>query len=272
MMFAGRFVSFTLVLSLALLVGCPLPPGPDGNGGTPDTLSPQVQQAVDEVMARTQAVFQAVASFVDGVDISNDAMFEGCPDVDAQLLDGVVSIVLDYGDGCTNDVYGDATIRGRIVLTFNIIARSLSVQYEDFSIDDRTVTGSFILELDRVVGASRLFGSIDITTSDAGSIEGTLDVEVRLATVTITLSQADLMLTDESDTFEVSIDGVVIKPKEHANFIPEAGTISFEIADDDTPLESLAIVIAFDSESPVDGTVTITVGSAPPLEYQLPGF
>lgn len=278
MMMAGRFGWLALAFSLVMLAGCPLRPGPGDNGPEPGTLSPQVQQAVDDVVARTQATFQALTSFVDGVNIDLDAgqnaVFGQCPVVEADRQGGVVSIVLDYGDGCSNEAYDDSTVSGRVLLSLGVFERSLSVVYEDFAIDDQTVVGGFSLELDREDFARTLFGEIHIATSDLGSTDGTLEVEVRVATVTITVTTANLVLSDESDSFDVAIEGIVIKPKreDNGNFVPEAGTISFEIADDDTPLELLAIVIAFDAESPVDGTVQITVGSLPPVDYQLPGF
>ncbi|MCH7884151.1 MAG: hypothetical protein IIC01_02785 [Planctomycetes bacterium] len=278
MMVAGRFGLLVLAFSSVMLAGCPLRPEPGDNGSEPGTLSPQVQQAVDDVVARTQATFQALTSFVDGVsidlEVGQDAIGQ-CPVVEADRQDGVVSIVLDYGDGCSNEAYDDSTVSGRILLSLAVLdEQSLSVVYEDFAVDDQTVVGGFSLELDREDFARRLTGDINITTSDLGSTDGTLDVEVRVATVTITVTTANLTLSDESDSFDVAIEGIVIKPKreDNGNFVPEAGTISFEIADDDDPSELLAIVIAFDAESPVDGTVQIKVGSLPPLEYKLPGF
>ncbi|MCH7839197.1 MAG: hypothetical protein IID38_03035 [Planctomycetes bacterium] len=278
MMVAGRFGLLALAFSSVMLAGCPLRPEPGDNGSEPGTLSPQVQQAVDDVVARTQATFQALTSFVDGVSIDLDAgqntLFGQCPMVEADRQDGVVSIVLDYGDGCSNEAYDDSTVSGRVLLSLEVFERSLSVVYEDFAVDDQTVVGGFSLVLDREDFARRLTGDINITTSDLGSTVGTLDVEIRVATVTITVTTASLVLSDESDSFDVAIEGIVIKPKreDNGNFVPEAGTISFEIADDDDPSELLAIVIAFDAESPVDGTVQITVGSLPPLDYKLPGF
>lgn len=277
MMVAGRFGLLGLAFSSVMLAGCPLRPEPGDNGSEPGTLSPQVQQAVDNVVARTQATFQALTSFVDGVNIDlevgQDAMGQ-CPVVEANRQDGVVSIVLDYGDGCSNEAYDDSTVSGWVLLTLGVADRSLSVVYEDFAIDDQTIVGFFALKLDQEGFARRLSGEIDITTSDVGSTKGMLEVEVRVATVTITVTTASLTLSDESDSFDVAIEGIVIKPKreDNGNFVPEAGTISFEIADDDAPLGLLAIVIAFDAESPVDGTVQITVGSLPPLDYKLPGF
>lgn len=280
MMVAGRFGLLVLAFSSVMLAGCPMRPGPGDNGSEPGTLSPQVQQAVDDVVARTQATFQALTSFVDGVsidlEVGQDAIGR-CPVVEADRQDGVVSIVLDYGDGCSNEAYGDSTVSGRILLSLAVLdEQSLSVVYEDFAVDDQTVVGGFSLELVREDFARRLFGEIHITTSDLGSTDGTLDVEVRVATVTITVTTASLVLSDELDSFDVAIEieGIVIKPKreDNGNFVPEAGTISFEIADDDDPSELLAIVIAFDAESPVDGTVQIKVGSLPPLDYKLPGF
>ena len=280
MMVAGRFGSLALAFSSVMLAGCPLRPEPGDNGSEPGTLSPQVQQAVDDVVARTQATFQALTSFVDGVSIDLDAgqntVFGQCPMVEADRQDGVVSIVLDYGDGCSNESYDDSTVSGLVLLTLGVADRSLSVEYKDFAVDDQTVVGGFSLKLELEGVARRLKGDIDITTSDVGSTKGILEVEVRVATVTITVTTASLVLSDELDSFDVAIEieGIVIKPKreDNGNFVPEAGTISFEIADDDAPLGLLAIVIAFDAESPVDGTVQITVGSLPPLDYQLPGF
>ncbi len=278
MMVAKRFGWLALTFSSIMLAGCPLRPGPGDNGPDPGMLSPQVQQAVDDVAARTQATFQALTSFVDGVnidlDVGQDTLFGQCPVVEADRQDGVISIVLDYGDGCSNEAYDDSTVSGRVLLSLGVVERSLSVVYEDFAVDDQTVAGGFSLELDREDFARRLTGDINITTSDLGSTDGTLEVEVRVATVTITVTTASLTLSDESDSFDVAIEGIVIKPKreDNGNFVPEAGTISFEIADDDAPPAMLAIVIAFDAESPVDGTVQITVGSLPPVDYQLPGF
>jgi hypothetical protein len=256
------------------LSGCPGFPRPNGDGGS---LSPEVQAAVDDVMEKSQATFQALAGFADGfdprLDDEQDMSYAGCPMVVADRQNGSFSVELDFGNGCTNQFYPESTVSGRVLMSLIIAAtRTGSVQWDDFTIDGQSINGLFDLQITRQDLARLISGTIDITISGVGSTEGTLDMDLRFTTATFTVQEATLTLADASESFTVSINDVVVKPVDNGNFIPEDGTISFEIPNEDPPPDMLTVLITFDRRSPIDGTVDVKVGNGPTVTYTLPGF
>jgi len=264
-------VAIALGVSTAGLGGCAVRRGGGDNGG--DQLSPEVQQAIDDVITQFTPVSEAFAAFFDGfagIDYNGDGTFGDCPMVTVDLTDGVYSITMDYGDGCTNDYYGTNQASGTVTLQYDSNSRSFVLNYDMLKVAEREIDGSFELEFSSDGDARDLTGSIDLTTS-SGSVSGSLDMQYGLVTHTITINSGTLALMDTNDeTVSIDIAGLVIRPIANGSFIPQAGTITFEVPNTGPGPATLTIVIEFDNQSPNTREVSVTVGSAAPVTYTIP--
>ncbi len=243
-------------------------------GTTVDDLAPEVQKAIDDVVAQFTPTAEALAALFDGfegIDFDGDGQFGECPVGTVTVEGGVFTITLDYGDGCTNEFYGDNPASGSVSLIYDSNTQSVSIEYLDLMIDDRAVDGSLDLQFASDGSFRTLVGSIDLTT-DSGAVGGTLNVRFGLLLNSITINSATLTLTDtEQTSFIITVDSLVIKPVANGSFIPTSGTITFEVPNDGPGPDTLTVVVTFSNGSPVDGTVSVTVGGAPGVTYRIPG-
>lgn len=248
----------------------------DGGGTVPDDLTPQQQAAINAVVVRVEATARAIAGIVDGfagLDVTGDETHGTCPVVATVVSGGVITATLDFADGCVNPYYGDVPAGGAITLNFNVATRNLAISYDEFTVDSRTVSGAFILQLTRAEDGGRVLdGDIDITTTGVGSSVGTASIQFNLLTDTVHIVSADLTLSEiGGDAYAVSVAGLLMRPIANGNFVPESGTITFGIPNTGPGPATITIVITFKGTTPDDGIVDVTIGTADPVEYQLPG-
>ena len=112
---------------------------------------------------------------------------------------------------------------------------------------------------------------MDITTSGVDRPWARWRSPFDLVAGTITIVNGDLTLTDEASlSYSVDIDGLLMAPLENGNFIPQAGTITFEIPNSGPGPATTTIVITFDETSPENGTVAVAVGDQAAVSYTLP--
>ena len=271
----NRFVTFGLVSCLALttLTACRNRPG---NGNGTDELRADVQKAVDEVVAQLESTSQAVGGAVEAltnVDLSADDTFGDCPEVVFVRQDNVTTIGVTFEAGCTSEYYEDA-VSGTISAVFDRNQNAFTALFDAFTVEGQITDGSLNVNRTSTTDVRNWSGSIDITTSGVGSVAGDLAFEINILTDTITISSASLDLTHvEGDSYSVEVDGIVIRPVANQSFIPEAGSVTFEVpnADPEGP-ETLTIVIEFDQNSPEDGTVRVTFDDGTVEDYPLTGF
>lgn len=263
----------TVTLSLALVAGCRGRNGDGGNGdGTPPELTADQQAAVDAVVEQLEATAKAfggvVQSFSGGLDADGDGTVGECPVVTATFENGTTNVSVDFGDtACTSDYY-DNPVSGAVSLSLNRQAGTVVVDFNDLSVDSVTTAGSANLNLTRQGATRILTGSINLTTTGVGSVSGTLDVTVDVGDLTLAVDDADLSIADEDGAnYSVNVDGIFIDPVTNGNFIPESGTVTFEIPNEGPGPETTTIVIEFDETSPDDGSVAVSVGGAEPIEY-----
>jgi len=261
------------VLSGAVLVGlagC----GFRDRDNTGGELSPEVKQAIDDVVAQFTPAAEAFAAFFagfEGIDLNGDGQFGTCPVGTAVVNADFFSITLDYGDGCTNEYYGNDVASGSVLFEYDRNAQSVLLEYTDLMVADRAVNGSLDLAFTTGEGFRTLDGSIDLTTN-SGTVGGSMDMRFGLALSTITINSATLTLTDTAQTsYMVTMNGLVIKPVANGSFIPESGTITFEVPNDGPGPDTLTIVVTFSNLSPVNGRVSVTVAGAAAVIYYIPG-
>lgn len=263
-------ISWFALVALVGVGGCG---GGFGNGST--GLTPEQQAAVDSVVEQIEASARALASLTDGfsgIDDETDQEFGVCPVVTASFADGVTSLTLDFPDGCFNAYFGDTPLSGSVSLTFDISSRAYDVTFNDLSTGDETVTGTLGLDLTREGLRLTLVGNMNISTTGVGTVVGTLSLRFDVNAGTITIVDGSLTLTDEDGVSQaVTVTDLLFRPRDNASFIPEAGTITFQIADVGLGLGTQTVTITFDDQSPVDGTVDVTIGGVT-TEYQLPSI
>jgi len=268
----NRYVASGMIacLTLTTLTACRNRPG-NGN----DELPADVQKAVDEVVAQLESTSQAVGGAVEAltnVDSTQDN-FGDCPEVIFVRQDNVTTIGVTFEAGCSSEYYDDA-VSGTISAVFDRTQNAFTASFDAFTVDGQTTNGDLNVSRTSTTDVRNWSGSIDITTSGVGSVSGDLAFEINLLTDTLTISSALLDLTHvEGDSFTVEVDGIVIRPVANQSFIPEAGTVTFEVpnADPEGP-ETLTIVVEFDQNSPDDGTVTVTYDEGTVENYPLTGF
>ncbi len=257
---------------LVFAAGCPSSVPTDGI--PVDAISAEAKQVVEDVAAQFTPTAEAVAVLLDAlesIDFDGENTFEGCPTVTTTVAAGVFAITIDYGEGCIREFYGEDPASGSVTMSFDSQQQMLSFVYTDLVIGGRAVSGTLELALASEGDARNLAGAIDIVTN-SGTVVGTIDLSLSLVEGSITFSEATLTLTDsEGTSIAVAVDSVAIKPIDHASFIPESGTMTFEVPNDGLGPETLTAVVTFSSQSPVDGTVTVTVGPAAPVTYQIGG-
>jgi len=255
---------------LAGVAGC----GFRDRGNTGGELAPEVKQAIDDVVAQFTPAAEAFAAFFsgfEGIDLNGDGQFGTCPVGTVVVNADFFSITLDYGDGCTNEYYGDDVASGSVLFEYDRNAQSVMLEYVDLMVADRSVDGSLDLQFASGEGFRTLNGSIDLTTN-TGTVSGSVDMRFGLALSTITINSATLSLVDTAQTsYLVTMNSLVIRPVANGSFIPESGTITFEVPNDGAGPDTLTVVVTFSNLSPVNGTVSVKVGSAAAVTYRIPG-
>ncbi len=267
----NSFSNTISLFALVALVGIGGCRGGVGNGSA--GLTPEQQAAVDSVVEQIEAAARALASLTDGfdgIDADTDQVFGVCPVVSASFADGITNVTLDFPDGCVNAYFGNTPLSGGVSLTFEVASRAYDVTFNDLSTGERTVTGTLSLDLTRENLRLILVGDMNVSTTGVGTVVGTLSLRFDVNAGTITIVDGSLTLTDEDGVSQaVTVTDLLFRPRDNLNFIPEAGTITFQIADIGLGSGVQTVTITFDDQSPVDRTVDVTIGGTT-TEYQLP--
>jgi len=271
---SSRHGAAVVVSILAVLPLCCRNGG--GGGTTPVDLTAEQQAAVDAVVTQVEAAAKAIAGVVDGfagLDVTGDGTYGACPIVTTSRDGTVTSVTLEYPEGCENSYYGATAASGTVALEYDLLSQALSVRFDNFSVDGHGVNGSFTLQLTRGGDGGRvLTGDIDLATADVGSAQGSATIQFNLLADTLTIASAELTLTDAGGTpYAVSVDGVLMRPIANGNFVPEAGTVTFGIPNTGPGPATITLVVTYLETTPADGIVEVTIGSAAPVEYELPG-
>ena len=266
---ARRRRVFPAMLVLSLLAGCAVPP-PDGD----PTLTDAQRAAVDDVVAEMQALGLTLASFSDfNATVPEDRT---CPATEVSFSSecALVATTHDYGSGCTTDSFAGATISGSVIVCRTGAAfDGIAVVFESLSIGGTTITGSVTLTFtDDMTDGAALEGTIDLATSTGGSVQGSILFTYEFTDGTLVIPEAELAFNAAGgDSYAATIDGVEMDPVDHGSFIPQAGTLTFDIPNDGLGPDTVTMVVTFTAQSPVDGTVDVSVAGSAGIEYQIPG-
>lgn len=269
---------YSTVLAGLLLMVLPACQNRGGNGGngSGDELPADIQKAVDEVVAELESASQAVAGSVEAltnVDLSSSDTFGDCPEIIFVREDNVSTFALTFEAGCSSEYY-DESVSGTISAEFDRTAGTFSAIFDNFTVEGQTTDGELNVSRAAAGDIRNWNGTIDIATTGVGSVVGDIAFEINILTDTLTISSASLEVTNaEDETRSVEVDGLVIRPVANGSFIPEAGTVTFEVPNvEDVGPDTVTIVIEFDANSPEDGTVKVTFGEGTVENYQLGGL
>lgn len=273
----GRLVVLLSACVIVFLPACRNRPGNGGGDGT-EALTTEVKAAVDAIAKQLQAATAAVGGTIDGlssVDRNANGQFGACPEVTYSVANGVGTAALNYPEGCQNDYYEGSTISGAVSVAFDLNTESFTITFTDFTVDGHATNGTMSLQRSTDQNQRRTWiGTMDIATSGIGSAQGDLTLQIDAVRQTIMIDTASLALDDGAGaSYSIAIDGLLIEPVLNQNFVPDAGTVTFD-APNTAPggPATITIVVTFDANSPVDGTVSVKVGDSPAVDYTLLGF
>ena len=147
----------------------------------------------------------------------------------------------------------------------------LALSFESFSTGSRTVDGE--IELTFAKGEDSVSFSADLLldTSDGEvltleQLTWVLDTATGMLTISGTGSAEDA----DGNVYQIDLADVVADGQSNGNFIPEDGTAALTPPNDEAVFgpDSTAIVVTFTTQSPVDGTVLVSVNGAESFEFQ----
>jgi hypothetical protein len=276
-----RIVSGHLALLMAIAsTGCAVNPGGNFGDGDldPEELDPAVTQAVESVSDQLESVFAALTT---GVTVDPDVVLDppdsGCPAVETEIVGTSGVVTFDYGDGCASTLFDGAVVAGAVRVTLEILTQAITLDYFGFALDNRTLDGQVGVELTTIDPTNRSIGvTMDITTQDVGSIDGTMTVTSSTADdgreIIITQGEFRVADTATSRFYDVTAQQVVSNRAKNGTAAPEGGTVSFEIAGAGPGGSALLVVVTFTADTPLTGVVLVQVGSLAAVEYQLLGL
>lgn len=264
-------ISAIAVAALFFTAGCPA----TGSGAAPVELTDMQKQAVEDGMKQLIAVVEAQQAGLpatDQLDLSDGATIGTCPAVSLTIVEGMLQFVLDYGDGCMNDVHGDDVLRGILAVTANAVGRTFSMVFDEISVDGRSVDGVIDLLFARSEASGSAEATFNVTTSEVGTAEGALTVVVGPEQGAIAWESGAYTVTKlDATTYEATCEQVTFHPLTNGNLFPDGGSATFVVPNDGVGPETLTIAVTFSEQTPVDGTVQVAVGSAAAVNYQIPG-
>ena len=221
-------------------------------------LTDQQEEAVEDTVAVIQDLASVFAVLIYAATGAADAGPIGGSDCPAFSLDDG-EIILDYGDGCSPSLYPESTFSGAVSGSVDRGAGTVSVTFEDFMIDGEAVDGTVTFGYSRADGMSTLEAQVDLVFSDEGGdigVTGEATVVIDETTGEITITYADLVISDSDQSDTVVLEDVHSDFASNGNFLPDAGTASIHW---DEPPPPVTMTITFTDQTPVDGSVLITV-------------
>lgn len=254
------------------------PNDPNTGGNTPPTLTAAQQAVINTV---TEQLTAAAAIFSTSGALANaqldlDSMsaigaFGTCPAVAFVASSETATAQFDFGSGCSVPTTGGHTISGAVTLTIARGSRSATLNFNQLTIDGNAITGTMNVTVQAISGGVRLTGTCNLATATVGTINGSITIELTTNGL-VTIGAGSVTVSDGSTAHSVTLANLVLDPVNNGNFVPEAGTATFQVPDGGSGAATLTAVVTFDAQSPQDGTVQVKLGNAPAVEYQIPGI
>ena len=183
-------------------------------------------------------------------------------------------IGVDYGTppapGCSGAATAGMTFRGNLGLVMARGTRDTDLEWCDFSIDSHAVTGRVDALLpDRQDGIT-LVGTCRVTTEGIGEARGSATIDY-YEDGHFVYAMAVLALNDGAPLYDVLLSFLAVDALTYTSFVPYDGTLSFEMPSGVPNSPTVPVLVRFTTQTPLDGTVIVTVGDDASYEYQIPG-
>lgn len=198
--------------------------------------------------------------------------FGACPLVKCATGNEWALLVFDFTVDEGHPVCSGPATAGRVCAgnLAAIMARHARVMQSEFcgvTIAGHAVTGSIDGPVTGGAGQARLAATCNFGFGTLATIAGGAQVDYA-DNGPLTLAAGVLDLGGAGADYAVSVDGVRVAPIQRASFVPEGGTASFELPAGGGATR--AVVVTFSAQSPVDGTVWVSVDGAA-VAYRVPG-
>jgi hypothetical protein len=201
------------------------------------------------------------------------ASYGTCPHV--AFASGTVAAVayIDFGGGCSSPATAQDVVRGAVDLMFHRdsgIADIDTDPYAPLFWDDRAISGSLDALLTWLDNGIRMSGPCQLNTDGIGSTSGELTVDLdRAGTLTFT-STGSLAVSNGTARYAPTVSAAIVDPIASGNFVPGSGTVTCEVQVDESTSDT--ITITFTAQTPLDGTVLVSVDGGADVDYQVPGI
>ncbi len=259
-----------IVAALSGLAGCPQPPG------TTTTLTDDQKAAMQSVvkqLAGASSVLGTCASLANSQlnldNIGQAGSFGDCPAVVFLTNSSFAIIQINFGTGCSGTATGGQTVSGEVNISVTRATRSATIQFNNLTIDGKTISGSLTVTIQAAASGVSLTGSCNITITGVGTITGQFTLTIS-STGQISLTAPALSLNDGTATYAVALANVSANPAGNNSFVPSSGTATFALANATTGTAD-TVVVTFTSQTPASGTVQVSVNGGAPVNYQVPG-
>jgi len=282
------------VLAMAAFAGCPSgakgPSSPNNGGSTSENSNAQDENndpatadgllTAEEAAAVTQntdfvervaGTFATLAA-ADLPPLTGGPVVEPVPVPTCPTLAITVGrIVIDFGtNGCVSTLYPDITYSGAIQADVNVQERTLVLTFNELGVQLEglgllTVTGTADGAANQDDGMILLGATLELVFhADATTlaVAGDLTFNADLTTGEMVIMTADLTTTDETgQTNVLELSQVHLDPAEHGNLVPDSGTVNLRLGTEGPG--SVSIVITFSENTPIDGSVFVSVNGSP---------
>lgn len=215
-----------------------------------DTTQPDLEDDIDLTgFDCLDALF--VLLYVVGDSIDLEGTGGTCPAHEREGEGVNQTITLTYGESC--DWSGVITLATERT---GVGQGNVTVSFTDLTMDDSAVDGSMSGTYTLTTGEANLNLTVDLdlTGTTACDITGTVDVSLYATELTV-----DGTLTINTSEFDVDMVAITYVELATECPLPYSGTITVD------PTVGATMSVEFDENSPVDGTVDISVG---PVDYE----
>lgn len=191
-----------------------------------------------------------------------------CPALEAAVDGSSVSASIDYGAGCNPVLFPDADVSGSVSGSITLgTSATLAAEFDSLVVNDRSLDGSMQGEFMRSGGLTSIAVDLTLATAD-GRLSGSARIQIEESLSLITIEEASFELENaEGESATVTMSHVIVNYRGNGNFYPQSGTATIEFPNDGRGAETISVEVTFTEQTPVDGTVIVTVQGGQPVEY-----
>lgn len=189
--------------------------------------------------------------------------------VDAEEQQANVS--LDFGSGCSPDLYPSLTFSGILTGTISLMPLALNLSIESFSTGGETVDGEIELSFESASGGLEFTADAILDFSDGSSLVlDTLTWTLETATGLVRVSGVGAGEDAAGAVYQIDLMDLVADGQGNGNFIPQEGSVTVTLPNDELVFapDSTTIVVRFTAQTPAGGVVFVSVNGSAEFEYQ----